>query len=765
MKRFIVALSALLLALAVIPVVNAQVTASVIVSAPLGGSVADADGRLPARVTFNFDGEGKFILWGRFLIDGIEGPSIYRTLEMPADPIVFDTFLPTYFSGSHEACFEILSPNHLKTNIFTYTVKPRTSKTIVVTAPQNGATVDPGMELMANAEINVTGIGPKTISGYWLIDDTNKIPFNVTAVVANIATIKIKQSLPTYEPGNHKFKVVLESPTSDSSDEFTYKVVNKAPIIIKFDTSISEINIALSSKAKITANITITQAGTYDLVGGLYIDGVLTIPFVKTLTGPGTFSFDFEIPTSIVGSHTIQFRLTAPAAIASNIVTYRVVGESWVWPQIIYPADGTTVNQGSYLEAKLALRVGGRGTQKVVGRWMLDSNPWRDYEQLLTISSDTILYETIALPTDAPGWHKLKFTMTWPQYETSNEIWYRVWGREQPPSFIDIAAMPQPPYPQTETFQLRIKANDDRGIKRCFVQIGAGIVSDADLGGLQVIDYMTPPLGPFPPGDYFWRVVLEDLDGLDAEYTGRFQVTSGKGTIEGFVMEKDTNRPLSGATVICGNRTVTTDSSGKYKIEDLGLGNQVISATISGKKTGQVTVNVFGNSVTIAPTIYLEPQGPVPVITQILTTPGPLYPGQAYDMHIFIRNDGTQGQDSEVAISCPDGIMLEIDPETGFQYPSQSQVFLPGAFIEHRDGQPIRAIHPVAIVKWSTWGPGVTRKVLIRFTPVEAKPYQFWIRTRMQSGGGWELSPIESNTIDQQGYPVKVETINVLQKP
>ena len=313
--------------------------------------------------------------------------------------------------------------------------------------------------------------------------------------------------------------------------------------------------------------------------------------------------------------------------------------------------------------------------------------------------------------------------------------------------------------------QITKTENDDRGIKRCYVQVGSGIVAQQDLGGLQVIDWTTPSLGPFPPGSYFWCVVIEDIDGLDAEYTGRFTVTSGKGSIEGFVMEKDTNKPMAGATVSCGNRTTTADTSGHYRIDMVGTGEQIVQATLSGKKTGEVRVNVLGESTTVAATIYLEDLGPVPVITQILTSPGPLYPGQTYDMHVFVRNDGKEGGECEVAISCPDGIMIEIDPETGFQYPSQSQVFLPGSYIEHRDGQPIRAVHTVAIVKWNSWGAGVTRKVLLRFTPVDTKTYQFWIRSRVKTGNSWEISPRESLTIDQQGYPVQVEKVNVYSKP
>jgi hypothetical protein len=766
MRRIIVAISILALSLSSAGIANAQVTASVIVSIPTSSTAVNANGLMPAKVTFTFDGEGRFILWGRFVIDGIEGPSIYKTLDAPVtDPVVFDTFLPTYFGGSHKVYFELLSPNYLKTNETTYTVIVVTEKNVKIVEPATGKSVNQGDLLETVGEISLTGYGTKNISGYWLVDNSKKLSFTTTAQVANTAVIKVKDKLPTDEPGDHKVKLVVESPIAETSDEISYKVINQAPITIKFDTTISDINITLSSKAKVTAYVTITEAGTYNLIGGLYVDGALVTPFAKTLTGPGTFSFDFEIPTTSVGLHYIQFRLTSPAQIASNTISYRVVGESWVWPWIVQPADGTTVNQGSFLEAKLALRVGGKGTQKAVGKWMLDGNPWRDYEQLLTITSDTILYEYIMLPTDAPGWHKLKFVLSWPQVEVSNEIWYRVWGREQPPSFVDIQAMPQPPYPQTETFQLRIRANDDRGIKRCFVQVGANKVVDTDLGGLQIIDYMTPPLGPFPAGDYFWRVVLEDLDGLDSEYTGRFQVTSGKGTVEGFVLESGSNRPLVGANVVCGNRTATTDEYGKYRIEQLGLGMHVIQANYTSKKTGETTVNIYGDTVIVAPTIYLNEQGPVPVITQIIPTPGPLYPGQTYDLHVFIRNDGADGQDCEVAISCPDGIMLAIDPDTGFQYPSQSQVFLPGSFIEHRDGQPIRAIHPVAIVKWNSWGAGVTRKVLLRFTPVEAKPYEFWIRSRVKSGDQWELSPTSSQTFDQQGYPVKVETINILSLP
>lgn len=764
MKRLYATLIALMLCFSFTPAVRA-VTANVYVDAPINGSIVDADGNLPARVHFSFDGTGKFILWGRFMVDDIVGPSIYRTLEAPCSDEVFDTTLPTYFAGSHNVYFELLSPNHLKTTAFTYTVNPKSEKNIKITAPENGRTVSPGDALDANAEITIKGVGMKNISGYWLVDSIKKMPFTLAAQVANSAVIKISQKLPTEDSGEHKLKIVLDSPFQETSDEITYKVRSLAPIKLKFDTRISDLNIELSGKAKVTLYIDILEPGTYTLDGGIYIDGILTIPFTKTLTGPGSYQYEFELPTTQVGLHYIQFKLTQPAAIASNMITYRVVGQSWVWPYITYPADGTTVNQGEFLEAKLALKVGGRGTQKVVGKWMLDDNPWRDYEQLLTITSDTILFENIQLPTDAPGWHKLKFVMSWPQVEVSNEIWYRVWGREQPPSFINITSYPQPPIPQTETFQLRIQANDDRGIKRCFVQVGAGIVAQQDIGGLQILDWMTPALGPFPAGNYFWRVVIEDLDGLDAEYTGRFTVTSGKGSIEGFVMEKDTNKPMAGATVICGNRTTTADTSGHYRIELVGTGEQIVQATLVGKKTGEVHVNVQGEPTTVAPTIYLEELGPVPVITQIIKSPGPLYPGQTYDMHVFVRNDGNEGGECEVAISCPDGIMIEIDPETGFQYPSQSQVFLPGSFLEHRDGQPIRAIHTVAIVKWNSWGAGVTRKVLLRFTPVEAKPYQFWIRSRVKTGGSWEISPRASETTDQQGYPVQVETVNILNRP
>lgn len=735
-----------------------QVT--VILESPSGTPSANQGDTIMGRVRFLVEGEGKAIIWGRFMVDGTEGPQYYRTFTAPSEPLVFEAPLPTTVGGVHDVYFELLWPKEYKTKTVTYKVNTVDKTRITITGPTSGKVVQPGEKLIATAEAQITGWGSVAISGNWIVDG-QKIPFTKTASVANTALIKLEQDLPTTMPGEHSFKLEITSPFQEISASSSYTVAAKAPITVKIDPIISSATISLSGMMKITLRINAAQSGQFNLLGYLLVDGNIVEKLEKIITGPGDFTYEFLVPTDKLGPHTAQFKLISPAEIFSNIIEYRVVGEAWVWPMITFPADGTTVNQGAFLEAHLSIKVGGKGTVKVVGVWMLDGNPWRDYEQMLQITSDTIILEKMPLPTDAPGWHKLKFRMTWPHYEESKEIWYRVWGREQPPSFIQITAHPSPPYPRNETFQLKVWASDDRGLKTLTTHVDGFKVVETDLGGVMVIEYVTPSIGPLQPGEHTWRVVLTDLDGLESDYFGKFMVTEGEGTVDGMVLEAITNKPVKDAQVTCGTRTVLTDEYGKYRLTNLGTGDQFVTASHKDYNTGEARVVVHAGVTVQAPTIYLGEKGPQPIIYQIESWPGVIKAGQSFVLSVYVRNDGKDAGLSEVAISCPDNAYIEIDPETGAQYPSFSHVFQPGSFIKHRDGQTIRAVHPVAVVRWNSWGTGVVRKVMLKITCNTTQKTAFWTRAGMSGINHVENYPRLSDTMDQQGWPAKVHWIDV----
>jgi len=735
----------------------------VFMESPTNSATVDAGGNLIGRVKFFISGEGKSSIWGRFVIDNVEGPSFYQSIETPmTNPIIFQTLLPTYFGGSHEVYFELLQPNHFKTKSAFYIVNVPQKERVRITNPTNGQVFKIGQQTDASAEVMISGWTLFTLQGTWVIDGV-RTNFTQKANVAGEALIKLTTPLLTSNSGDHTIKLELAEPFQEASKQISYKVSEgDGPIVITIEPIVDSATITIGTPQKIKIKVNVKGSGTFNLKGFLLVDGMITSTLDVIVTGPGDFKYEIPLPTQTMGVHTIKFKLIEPQLVESNIETYFVVGETWIWPSITYPADGTTVLQGSPLIAELAIRVGGKGTQKVVGVWMIDGNPWHDYEQMLVITSETTLLETMSLPTDAPGWHKLKFRMTWPYYAQSKEIWYRVWGREQPPSFIEILAIPQPPYPQNETFQLRIMANDDRGIKTAHVYLDSTKVLEADMGGIMKIDYVTSPIGPVPAGDHTWRVVLVDLDGLDADYIGRFVVTSGRGTLEGVILEALTNRPLEGATVTCAGRVTIADAYGKYRIENLGLGEQTVSASLKDHRSAEARVLVMGGLVTYAPTLYLGEKGPDPIIYQIENYPSVVKPGQSFILNLYIRNDGKIADWSEVAISCPDGAIIEIDPETGAQYPSFSHVFLPGSYIDHRDGQLIRAMHPVVIIRWNTWGTGVVHKVMLKVTVLEAKKFEFWTRATMGQGGFKENYPSFSATLDQQGWSILKYSVDVI---
>lgn len=767
MRRLATIILVLFILISIQPMVSAGTpTVSVIMEEPSSSPTVPAGEKVTGLVKFFVSGEGKTSISGRFMIDEVPGPSYYHTIVAPIDSqyLEFKTDLPTYYSGEHEVYFEVLYPNNTKSRTARYTVTAPRVERISIKSPKDGTSVESGADLMANAEIKLTGFGSKTVDGYWLIDG-DRNAFSETAFVAGKAYIKLSQHLPTNIPGNHTFQLVLTSPYAEKSMELSYNVKGTEGTIVKIDPIIEGTTIHLDSPQSIVLRFTITKDGATPLLGHLMVDGQVFYTLNDTINGPGVFSYTLSIPTSELGEHSVYFRLSSPVTAASNIITYRVVDTSWVWPRLMYPADGTTVKQGDPLIAQLGLHVGGIGTVKIVGQWIIDDNPYADMEQLLSASGSTVIYESLNLPTDSPGWHRLKFRQTWPQWEETREIWYRVWGREQPPSFIDITAIPQPPYPQQETFQLHIKANDDRGINQVKVQLDSQLLYTSDMGGLQVIDYVTPAIGPVPAGDHWWRVVLSDLDGLETDYIGRFTVTSGNGSLIGSVIEKGTNRPIEGAVVSCAGHTALTDYYGKYTITNLGVGEQVVSVTHHGLGTAEARVTIFSGMTTTAPVLELSDGGPEPAVYLIETYPPNPIPGQPFLLSIYVRNDGDNAGLSEVVISSPDDATIEIDPDTGAQYPSFSHVYNKGAFLEHRDGQQIRAIHQCAVVKWNVWGSGTTRKVLLKATAPSDGKYHFWVRSTMNIDDRVSRvnSPYTSTIHDQTGWPCKTVEIETKQ--
>jgi len=739
---------------------------TVTLEAPVGNPTIDALGNLVGRVRFVLTGEGKTAIWGRFIVDGQEGPTYFKTLMAPSpEPIIFETFLPTSLSGSHEIYFELISPNESKTSSTTYIVNPpkQDISGVKIISPINGQIINQGDFFEAKAEIPLKGQGTYEISGKWIVDGVSH-PFSQKMQVAWQAVAKVSQVLPTNVSGDHTVELIVDLPTAYKSGIIKYTVSLKAPIAVVLDPVIQDATVSIDGTTKIKIKINVTQAGSFNLLGYLLLDGKVYDKLEKIVIGPGEFIYEMTIPAQSAGPHTVQFKLVSPAELLSNAVTFRVVGEAWVWPGIIYPGDGTTVTQNSPLVAELGIKVGGKGTIKVVGVWMIDDLPYRDYEQMLQITSETIILEKMPLPTDAPGWHRLKFRMTWPYYEETKEIWYRIWGREQPPSFLQVITHPQSPYSNYQSFQLQVRAQDDRGIKNLCAYVDFAKHVDVSMGGMMVIDYITPTIGPLTVGEHTWSVTLTDLDGLESEYIGKFVVTKSSGVLEGFVLNRITNGPIVDAEVSCAGHLVKTDAYGKYRIDGLGEGEQVVMATHQSYRSAEARVTIFAGVTTNAPTLYLDDKGPLPFVYQIEHWPQVPKTGESFVLSVYVRNDGADADLSEVAISCPEGAVIEIDPDTGAQYPSFAYVYYPGSFIDHRDGQQIRAIHPVAIVRWNSWGSGVTRKVMIKVSPQEPKPFNFWVRAMMSKGLSKEIFPRNSEIIDQQGYPIKEYRVEVQPK-
>ncbi len=106
------------------------------------------------------------------------------------------------------------------------------------------------------------------------------------------------------------------------------------------------------------------------------------------------------------------------------------------------------------------------------------------------------------------------------------------------------------------------------------------------------------------PGDYTVQISKSGYEKASAQITvvagqatqADFTLISETGTIEGTVTDASTLRPLSGVNIQTEPATIsiTTDSSGKYRLENIPPSNYTVKATLAGY--GVVSLNVVVNA-------------------------------------------------------------------------------------------------------------------------------------------------------------------------
>lgn len=78
------------------------------------------------------------------------------------------------------------------------------------------------------------------------------------------------------------------------------------------------------------------------------------------------------------------------------------------------------------------------------------------------------------------------------------------------------------------------------------------------------------------------------------------------GTVTGKVVDASTNQPLGGVTVVSGQLSATTDSTGAFSLSNIPQGSQQISFSLSGYATSTATVNIIAGSIVNLGTIPLS---------------------------------------------------------------------------------------------------------------------------------------------------------------
>ena len=91
------------------------------------------------------------------------------------------------------------------------------------------------------------------------------------------------------------------------------------------------------------------------------------------------------------------------------------------------------------------------------------------------------------------------------------------------------------------------------------------------------------------------------------------------GTVMGTVVDASTNQPLNAVSVVSGQLSATTDSTGKFSLADISQGTQQITFSITGYSTSTVTANITAGSIINLGTIGLSVNPTTGIIQGIVT--------------------------------------------------------------------------------------------------------------------------------------------------
>ena len=114
------------------------------------------------------------------------------------------------------------------------------------------------------------------------------------------------------------------------------------------------------------------------------------------------------------------------------------------------------------------------------------------------------------------------------------------------------------------------------------------------------------------------EIQIDELNGAGDGYAidfirlliNRKRENNCKGNIRGYVLDKETNEPVSSAQIKSGEGTiVTSDSEGFFQFKDLSTGFEVLTAVATGYKDGQKGADIGEGDENDEVFIYLEKGG------------------------------------------------------------------------------------------------------------------------------------------------------------
>jgi len=170
--------------------------------------------------------------------------------------------------------------------------------------------------------------------------------------------------------------------------------------------------------------------------------------------------------------------------------------------------------------------------------------------------------------------------------------------------------------------------------------------------------------------------------------------------------------------------------------------------------------------------------GPNPLLVQLQIDPRPVAPGQSFYVTLIARNDGDLAWDGYITMGFPDNPSLRIHKHDG-TCPADN-TFLGPAYIVHpgedllhyRAREAVTAVYPIAEACYRDWQKGVTHYLRVEVTPRDySRPTLVYVRISMRGYAGDRRAkeivtyPPASSQFDQQGFPVRVEVVEVLEPP